>query len=201
MNININEVKFDGKKKFNRKYFQLNFKYILLIILLLFVFLLLATPTEITASDLSIVATQATPQIESQTQPRPTDLPIDINAIGRGEQPEIILSLRFFDLDLFSANSQVLNNAMVERHLLNQEIITGDLFSSFEAFRTIDVDELTAYAAGNLNLFSNPANFGRIGQTEQGSEIPIWIIAAILLICAALGLVVANIFVRKNASG
>ena len=135
------------------------------------------------------------------TQTSPTDLPIDITAIGRGEQAEIILSLRFFDLDLFSANSQRLNEAIAKRQRINQAMLEESMFVVFEVPQIMDADERTVYAANNLNLFAQPANFGRIGQTQVNDEIPLWLIITILSLCAALGIVLAKVFVQRKARG
>ena len=128
-----------------------------------------------------------------------THLPIDITAIGRGEQPEIILSLRFFELDLFSANSQRINEAIAEQIRLNRLVLEYNLFETFESVRVVDINEQIAYAAAGLNLFAEPVSFGRIGQVETDDEIPLWITITVLSVCAVLGFVIARaVLLRKE---
>jgi len=122
----------------------------------------------------------------------PTHLPIDISAIRHGEQPNITLSLRFFDLDLFSTNSQRINEAMAEQLRLNRKRLGDSLFESFETVRIMDVNEQVAYIALNMGLFTEPASFGRIGQADIADEIPIWVIILLLPVCAVLGYVIAR---------
>ena len=127
-----------------------------------------------------------------------THLPIDITAIGRGEQVDIMLSLRFFDLDLFSANSRRINEAMIEQIRLNREAIGSELFESFEMVRVVDINEQVAIAATSMGLFTEPVSFGRVGQVEAEDEIPLWVIIAVLPICAILGFVIARTVISKK---
>ena len=154
-------------------------------------------PSEL--SEISEEAQQANPSFElSEETPHTHHLPIDINAIGRGEQPEIILSLRFFELDLFSANSRRINEAIAEQMRLNREALEGNLFESFELALIADINEQIAYAAAGLNLFAEPVSFGRIGQIDADDEIPLWIIISVLLVCAVLGFVIPRVVLSRK---
>jgi hypothetical protein len=127
-----------------------------------------------------------------------TDLPIDITAIGRGERTEALVSLRFFEMDLFSAHSQAVNDAMARQMYYNRLMMNSGLFHSFEGLRAIDINERTAYAAANLNLFAQPVSFRSIGQTDMDDAIPIWVIVSVMAVCAVLGYVFARMFVAAK---
>jgi len=129
-----------------------------------------------------------------------THLPIDITAIGRTEHTDITLSIRFFDLDLFSINSRRINEAMAEQIRLSREALGSELFESFEIVRAVDINEQVAIAATSMGLFTEPVSFGRVGQVDTGDEIPLWVFAAMLPICAILGFVIARAVVSKKKS-
>jgi len=135
---------------------------------------------------------------EMQETTHETNLPIDIAAIGRGEQAHITLSLRFIDFDLFSANSHRINEAMSEQLRLSRSTLEDGLFESFEVTQALDINEQVAHYAVNLNLFAEPASFGRIGQVDIGDEIPLWIIISVLSVCAVLGYIIARAVVSKK---
>lgn len=210
------------KNKCSRNYFMLELAIngLMMRVFALLLISLFTLPTCLLASDLPIalpIREQGTglssvtlPQ-ESRTdtqinefgtepfqETRQTDLPIDINAIGRGEQPNIILSLRFFDLNLFSANSRRINEAIAEQLRLNREALESGLFESFEAVRLMYEAEQIAYTAASLNLFAKPASFGSIGQVEVNDEISIWITVSVLAVCAVFGYIAARAVVSKK---
>jgi len=157
-------------------------------------------PVDISAEDTNETNQPQTGlSFESNEATNQNHLPIDITAIGRGEQVDITLSLRFFDLDLFSANSRRINEAIVEQMYLNRASLGSDLFETSMMVQAIDINEQVANAAVNLNLFSEPVSFGRIGQVDAGDEIPLWVIISVLSSCAVLGFVVARaVLVKKE---
>ena len=168
-----------------------------------FLLMIIMLPIDVLASDLPIslpVEVQSETNLPSEVseEAHHTHLPIDITAIGRTEQPEIILSLRFFELDLFSANSQRINEAMAEQIRLSRLALEYNLFETFEAVRVVDINEQIAYAAAGLNLFAEPVSFGRIGQVEADEEIPLWITILVLSVCAILGFVIARAVLSKK---
>ena len=125
-------------------------------------------------------------------QTNETNLPIHIDAIGRTISPSIALSLRFFELDLFSENSQRINIAMDRQWQANRDLASTSLFDVFEIDRAIDVDQQVFYATQSLNLFSQPISVRQIGQAEQSDAIPLWIIGLVLFFCAFLGFFLAR---------
>jgi len=146
---------------------------------------------------ISVIASELPDEVVIET--RETDLPIDITAIGRGEQVDITLSLRFFDLDLFSANSQRINEAMVRHRYLNWVALGADLFEVFEASRETDLSYQTAYIASNLELFSQPMAVRTLGQAPSEDEIPVLAVVVILITFVALGLIVAKFVVGRES--
>jgi len=126
-------------------------------------------------------------------------LPIDITAIGRQGQPDGHVSVRLFDLDLFSPASQIVNQTMSAQHHARRVAMGSDLFESFEGQRQIDINERIAYAADSMNLFTQPMTFRSIGQAQEDSTIPIWVIALVLVACAVLGYVFSKAFAIKRA--
>jgi len=125
-------------------------------------------------------------------------LPIDITAIGRTMHQGIALSPRFFELDLFSENSRIVNETIIEQVRLNREAIKESLFETFEAVRVIDIDEQIYHATLNLGLFAEPMRFIQMTQQEQSEEIPLWIIILVLAPCAALGYSLARAVLLKK---
>jgi len=135
---------------------------------------------------------------ETTTETRNTDLPIDITAIGRGEQVDVTLSLRFFDLDLFSTNSRRINEAMVRHRYLNWAALSADLFEAFEVTRETDLSHHTAYMASNLELFSQPMIVRNLGQAPQEDEIPPWMVIAVLIVFVGLGVFAARAIITRK---
>jgi hypothetical protein len=146
------------------------------------------------SSALSFAATEEDTPTTEQT----TDLPIDITAIGRGGRTEALVSVRFFEMDLFSTNSQMVNEAMARQMYLSRLAMNDSLFDSFEGLRVVDINERTAYAAANLNLFAQPASFRSIGQVDTDDTIPIWVIVSVMAVCVVLGYVFARMFAAKK---
>jgi hypothetical protein len=128
------------------------------------------------------------------------DLPIDINAIGHGEQTESAISLRFFEFDLFSENPRRINETMAEHLSFSRMSLEEGLFEAFEVAMAVDINEQISQAAISLNLFAEPVSFGRIGQGEVGDEIPLWVIVLVLVVCAVLGYVIARMVVSRKES-
>ena len=158
-----------------------------------------AESPQMTAST-STTSQTSHPTTETTTQTQSTDLPIDISAIGRGEQTDITLSLRFFDLDLFSENSQRVNQAMAWYRYLNWASLGANLFETFETTREQNPDQQTAYMASNLELFAQPTTFRTLGQNQTApeDEIPVLIVVLVLFVFAGLGFVLARVFVSRK---
>ena len=135
---------------------------------------------------------------ETIIETRDTDLPINIDAIGRGEQVDITLSLRFFDLDLFSDNSQRINEAMARNRYLNWTALGSGLFNVFEVARETDLSKQVALTASNLELFSEPMAVRTLGHALPSEEIPILAIVLVLVAFAVAGIVAAKVFVSKS---
>ena len=161
------------------------------------VLILALTLAMLLSLHINVIASELPDEIVIET--RETDLPIDITAIGRGEQVDITLSLRFFDLDLFSANSQRINEAMVRHRHLNWVALGADLFEVFEATRETDLSYQTAYIASNLELFSQPMTVRTLGQTPLEDEVPVLAVVVILVTFIALGLIVAKFVVGRKS--
>ena len=125
-------------------------------------------------------------------------LPIDITAIGRTTLPNITLSLRFFELDLFSENSARVNAAIDRQWQLNREATSTSLFSVVEVDRDVDVDQRVLYEVGNLGLFAQPLTIRQIGQAEESDTISLLVIGFVLFFCAFLGYFLARAFLSKK---
>ena len=134
------------------------------------------------------------------TQPtgNSTDLPINIAAIGRTVQPGVALSMRFIELDLFSETSQMVNASIEEQLRHSRAMMNETLFESFEAVRTVDVNEQIYTTAQNLGLFAEPMRIRQIGEAGQADEIPPWAIVAVLLPCAVLGYFLAIAVIQRK---
>ena len=147
---------------------------------------------------LTASASELTQEIVIET--RDTDLPIDIAAIRRAEQVDIMLSLRFFDLGLFSSDSQAVHEAMARQRHLNFASLGSDLFETFEVLRETDLSHQTAYTASALELFSNPVTVRSLGQASTEDGIPTLAVAGVLAVFTALGFVLARMIIGKRSA-
>ena len=148
---------------------------------------------ETLLDDYSIPAGQTTRPTNN-----PIDLPINIDAIGRTVQPGVALSMRFIELDLFSATSQMVNTAIDEQLRHSRTAMGDSLFETFEAVRAVDVNDQIYTTAQNLNLFAEPMRIRQIGEASQSDDIPVWIAISALLSCAVLGYFIAKSVIQRK---
>jgi len=158
--------------------------------------LLLVTSLVVRANDYNVVEQGSPPNDEPNNQA--SDLPIDIAAIGRTVQPGVVLSLRFFELDLFSENSQRVNNAISEQLQFNRATMEDGLFQDFDAIRVVDVNAQIFNTTQNLHLFVEPTNFRGTVHAEHNDAISVWIIVSVMLSFAVLGYFIARVIILKG---
>jgi len=119
---------------------------------------------------------------------RITDLPIDINAIGR--QDSTAAPVTRFGTSLFTEDSVQINNALAQQVRHRQET-SAQLFDIVSAEYVIEPLEQIADSAGRLALFSTPTDFSHINAPAQETPISIWVIVLVLAVCAVGGFILA----------
>jgi flagellar basal body-associated protein FliL len=128
-----------------------------------------------------------------------SDLPIDINAIGRQDNTNTRITMRF-STHLFTADSQRANDALAEQINRRQQT-ANDLFQVVPVGDTVDIYAQIAYKASSLGLFSTPATFNHINMPAPEEPLSIWIIVVVLAACALGGFIWAFTVKSKKAVG
>jgi len=121
-----------------------------------------------------------------------TDLPIDIDAIGRhGEEQRGVLTVRW-DIDIFSETSDAQIESNTERQALELYELKVQLFQEAHTLTRTDPNEVLLEAATeNELLFAEPVQFLSFTVPEDDPGISIWIIIPVIAACAGLGLLIA----------
>ena len=127
------------------------------------------------------------------------DLPIDINAIGRQDNTNSRITLRF-NTHLFTPDAQRVNEALAEQINRRQQT-ANDLFSTVSFDYSVNVYAQIAYTAGSMGLFVTPADFRHINTPTSQEPLSNWIIVAVLVACAIGGFIWALIAKAKNTTG
>ena len=119
----------------------------------------------------------------------PTDLPIDIDIIGR-QAIDTGRVINNIGQNLFSPEAQRVNDQLQRRA---DEVYA----TAFTLFYTADFDhshnphQAAQLQAGNLGLFSTQSNIIVFDQVPPTAQLPTWGIAASLLACGILGFIFA----------
>ena len=115
------------------------------------------------------------------------DLPIDITAIGRQEASTGRVTYRI-GAHLFTADSQSINAVFADRIQRRQDIALS-LFASVSFDYDIDPHDRIMNIASDLKLFSQPTYTITFNNDQDSQEIPIWLMALALALCAVVGFV------------
>ena len=126
---------------------------------------------------------------------RATDLPIDITAIGRQDIRTTHVTTRV-GANLFTSDSQRINEILAER-ILQRQAMTTYLFETISYNYEIDPHARIMYAASDLALFAQP-NFNTFSSPQAEEEIPLWILAVIIAVCAIGGFIWALVSGAKK---
>ena len=115
------------------------------------------------------------------------DLPIDITAIGRQEARDGQIATRV-GANLFTADAQVVNNALAEQ-VRRRQTSAQYLFASVPVNYVTEPTVQIMNAASGLALFSQPSNIGSISISHQNANQPIsiWLIISLIAVCALGG--------------
>ena len=124
------------------------------------------------------------------------DLPIDINAIGRQEVRDGLITTRI-GANLFTEDAQRVNEAMAEQVRQRQAVVQY-LFTSAPENEDIEPYVLIMNAANDLALFAQPASFSNISLPQESGAIPIWAVISIITLCAAGGFIGALVSIKKK---
>ncbi|MCL1788602.1 MAG: hypothetical protein FWG38_11500 [Defluviitaleaceae bacterium] len=127
------------------------------------------------------------------------DLPIDINAIGRQDNANLRITMRF-NTHLFTADSQRANDALAQQIERRQQT-ANYLFQTLPADDTVDIYAQIAYTASSFGLFSTPPTFNHINMPAPEEPLSIWIIVVVLAACALGGFIWALMAKSKKAVG
>ncbi|MCL2425844.1 MAG: hypothetical protein FWD05_05860 [Oscillospiraceae bacterium] len=121
-----------------------------------------------------------------------TDLPIDIDAIGRQNEERQDALTVLWGVDLFSETSDARVKARVARQEREFEAAKELLFQDVQILTTTDPHEaLYAAATENNMLFATPIRVRTITVVEEDQGISLWITVPVIIICAGLGLLIA----------
>ena len=126
-------------------------------------------------------------------------LPIDINAIGRQDNTNTRITMRF-STHLFTADSQRANDALAQQINRRQQT-ANDLFQAAPVGDATDIHAQIAYKASSLGLFSSPAAFNHISMPASEEPLPIWVIVVVLAACALGGFIWALMAKSKKSVG
>ena len=117
------------------------------------------------------------------------DLPIDITAIGRQEIQTGRVTHRI-GAHLFSEESRRVNYAMAQQVQQRQET-AQTLFATVAWNYETDAHTRVQAGASNMALFSQPVTFTVFSTDTDTFQIPTWAIVLGLVVCAAVGFVLA----------
>ena len=118
-----------------------------------------------------------------------TDLPIDINAIGRQGQSTGSVMPRI-GANLFTDDARRVNEVFAERIRSRQET-SRYLFAVVPRNYIPDPHVQLTNIAAELSLFAVPVNFNNFTALEEPEPLPIWITVSIFLACIIAGFVLA----------
>ena len=130
-----------------------------------------------------------TTQLLLYTPTQATDLPIDIDAIGRQVAPTGRVTHRIAT-HLFTADAQRTNYALAQRIRQRHEI-AFTLFNTPTIHYQPDPHTRIMETADNLALFTQPLNITTFGMEADSNQIPIWLVVTVLAICAIGGFLLA----------
>jgi len=121
-----------------------------------------------------------------------SDLPIDIDAIGRQDEERQYALTVLWGIDLFSDASDARVEARAARQERELEAARGVVFQEVQILENIDPHE-TLYVAATENdmLFAEPIRVRTITTVEEDQVISLWLIVPIVIICTGLGLLMA----------
>jgi len=122
-----------------------------------------------------------------------SDLPIDIDAIGRqGEEQRYALTARW-GIDLFTETADAQLEANAENQAREFEKIEALLFQEEQTLDRVNpIDTLRTAAEENDLLFLEPVQMRTvITVVEEDQGISLWITIPVIIVCAALGLFIA----------
>ena len=124
------------------------------------------------------------------------DLPIDITAIGRQEAPTGRVTHRI-GANLFTADSQSVNDVFAARIQLRQDTALS-LFEYVSFNYNMDSHTRIMNTASDLALFSQPTHITTFNNEQDSQDIPTWLMALVLTLCAAAGFVWALKSIAKK---
>ena len=124
------------------------------------------------------------------------DLPIDISAIGRQEVRDGLITVRI-GANLFTEDARRVNEALEEQIRLRQATAQY-LFTSIPEIYEVEPHVQLMNTANSLALFAQPASFSNLSLPQEPDSIPMWIILAVIALCAAGGFIWALISGKKK---
>jgi len=113
---------------------------------------------------------------------RATDLPIDIDSIGLQSGYDDAFTARF-NVDLFSAEAQSINETMALKAQLQREAALDRLFACEDKSNTIDLKQQMS----SQTLFSQPINYSTVSKGIDPASLPIWLILILFIVCSGGG--------------
>jgi len=128
---------------------------------------------------------------EEYPSPQPTDLPIDINAIGQQNNIQHHFAVRF-GTDLFTADSARINEAQALQIRNRQESVNYIFAAAPQEYYTPPQTQILN-RANEMELFAAHVHVGSMLLPPQTEPMATWIIVLILAACAGAGFIFALI--------
>jgi len=121
-----------------------------------------------------------------------SDLPIDIDAIGRQHEERQYALTVLWGIDLFSDASDARVEARAVRQERELEAARELVFQEVQVLEDLDPHETLYLAATENNmLFAEPIRLRTITVVDEEQDISLWLIVPIVIICAGLGILMA----------
>lgn len=131
--------------------------------------------------------TQIEAQNANEITVNPTDLPIDITAIGRQDVRTTHITTRI-GAHLFTDDAARVNYALTDR-IRQRQGTALYLFENVYFNYEIDPHARILSASTDLALFNHPTNFSSINTTQHVEELSSWILVALIAVSAVIGFI------------
>ncbi|MCL1873209.1 MAG: hypothetical protein FWF85_03740 [Clostridiales bacterium] len=126
-----------------------------------------------------------------------TDLPIDIYSIGLQSGYDDAFTARY-NVDLFSANAQIVNDAMARQAQLKREAALAYLFETGDSKGTADAKQQISLEANSHTLFSRPVNYSAASKAIDPASMPVWLMILLFIACSGGGFIGARISAARR---